>query len=54
MTAGSDSWAHLIARLKGDNVMARIIEFHIPPDFRPQIKWVPQEERKTWSYSQLI
>jgi hypothetical protein len=25
--------------------MARIIEFHIPADFRPKIKWVPQEER---------
>jgi len=25
--------------------MARIIEFHIPTDFRPKIKWVPQEER---------
>ncbi len=25
--------------------MARIIEFHIPADFKPQMKWVPQEER---------
>jgi len=25
--------------------MARIIEFHIPADFKPQMKLVPQEER---------
>jgi hypothetical protein len=25
--------------------MARIIEFHIPADFKPKIKWVPQEEQ---------
>lgn len=25
--------------------MARVIEFHIPSDFRPKMKWVPQEER---------
>ena len=25
--------------------MARIIEFHVPADFKPKIKWVPQEER---------
>ena len=25
--------------------MARIIEFHIPADFKSQMKWVPQEER---------
>lgn len=25
--------------------MARIIEFHKPADFKPTIKWVPQEEQ---------
>jgi hypothetical protein len=25
--------------------MARIIEFHIPADFKPKIKCVPQEEQ---------
>jgi hypothetical protein len=25
--------------------MERIIEFLIPADFKPTIKWVPQEER---------
>lgn len=25
--------------------MARIIEFHIPVDLKPKIKWVPWEER---------
>jgi hypothetical protein len=25
--------------------MARIIEFHIPANFEPKVKWVSQEER---------
>jgi hypothetical protein len=25
--------------------MARTIKFHIPADFTPKIKWVPQEKR---------
>jgi hypothetical protein len=25
--------------------MAQIIEFHLPADFKPKIKWVPPEER---------
>jgi hypothetical protein len=25
--------------------MARIIEFHIPADFKPKITWVSQEDR---------
>jgi hypothetical protein len=36
---------HLITRLEGDNLMARIIEFHIPSDFKPKVKGVPQVER---------
>jgi hypothetical protein len=24
--------------------MARLIEFHIPADFEPRIKWMPQKE----------
>jgi hypothetical protein len=36
---------HLITRLEGANVMAQVIEFHIPADFRPKIECVPQEER---------
>jgi DNA-directed RNA polymerase specialized sigma24 family protein len=35
---------HLITRLEGDDVMARVIEFHIPSGFKPRVKWVPQEE----------
>jgi hypothetical protein len=30
---------------KGETVMARIIEFHIPANFKPKIKWMPPEER---------
>jgi hypothetical protein len=36
---------HLITRLEGDNLLARIIEFHIPSDFKPKVKEVPQVER---------
>jgi hypothetical protein len=25
--------------------MARMTEFHIPADFKPKIKWVPEGER---------
>jgi hypothetical protein len=35
---------HLITRFEGHNLMARIIEFHIPSDFKPKVKGVPQVE----------
>jgi hypothetical protein len=25
--------------------MARVIEFHVPTDFKPKVKWAPHEER---------
>ena len=25
--------------------MARIIDFHLPDGFKPQIKWLPEQER---------
>ena len=34
-----------IPQIVGDNVMARIIEFHIPAAFRPKTKRVPQVQR---------
>jgi hypothetical protein len=44
MTAESTPGTHLITRLEAGNVMARLIEFHIPADFEPRIKWMPQGE----------
>ena len=38
-----DRETHLITRLEGDNAMSRIIEFHIPADFRPRVKCLAQE-----------
>jgi hypothetical protein len=45
MTAGSAPGTHVITPLEGNDVMARIVEFYIPADFKPKIKCVPQDEQ---------
>jgi hypothetical protein len=45
MTPGAAPETHPITPLEGNDAMARIVEFYIPADFKPQIKCVPQDEQ---------